>query len=52
MHNKCKYCGNRFGGERKLTACFRCWELFEDPRGPEYDPETVDISEMRKKHYG
>jgi|APHM01.1.fsa_nt_gi hypothetical protein len=42
MHNVCRYCGGRFGGEEGLDVCFRCWELFDEEGGPQYDPATHD----------
>lgn len=39
LHNKCKYCDGRFGGEEGLDVCFGCWELHEEMGGPQRDPD-------------
>jgi len=51
MHNKCKHCGCRFGGEDELSTCFACFELFEEPGGPQYDPDEHDVQELIEQHY-
>jgi len=49
MHNICKYCGGRFGGEEELNVCFACFELYEEEGGPQYDPEEHPPEELKKE---
>jgi hypothetical protein len=37
----CEYCGAQLYGEGEdsdASACFRCWELFDEVGGPQLDP--------------